>query len=279
MVQARKAQAWVVASIAAKGGILAVASKKQWQDLYGDANPFRLPQEIARRLRQCTEEARHNHQPRKSLDYVWIYVGEEHAHLNIGPDTPRQLTVDEWLTVVDEAAALGADSVFISLGCDLSESPEVLVMCRWAQHAHDMLVGLHVFRKPLSPKDLDQIAELDQDKLSIFADPTLMDAMQPARERGINLLPSKTENHRCPGETCEVPKRMPCIGACGEMYTCGLVLGEQQYRLGNVFDRELNEIMTDTALPHTVPRSHERDKRECHGCPPLMAERLKAMRG
>jgi len=62
------------------------------------------------------------------------------------------------------------------------------------------------------------------------------------------------------------------------MYTCGLVLGHDAYRLGNFFERKLETVMTDDSLPHVIPEGVSKAHHQCNGCPPLMVRRMQQER-
>ena len=87
-----------------EGYLVAVGSRKRWQRTYSDGNPFELPQSITKRIRTCAEDAAGAPQ---TVDYLWVYVGSAEGE----PKSGSRLQLEEWLSVIDEAAALGAECV------------------------------------------------------------------------------------------------------------------------------------------------------------------------
>ena len=258
-----------------EGYSIAVGSRKRWQRMYSDGNPFELPQSITKRIKSCAKEAAGAPQP---IDYLWVYVGPSAG--SVGEAEPEcRLQVEEWLSVIDEAAALGAHCIIISTGVSFSECPEIIDICDWAQTAHGMSVGIHVYGEPLSSDDVKRLAALDSGKMGLFVDNGLLESMVFAQELGIDVRPAKAQDGQVVEPTCTLPEVMPCVGPAGAMYTCGLVLGEERYSLGNVFDRKLGDIMSDEDLPHCVPEGYPKDKRQCDGCPPFMFKELRSRDG
>ena len=165
--------------------------------------------------------------------------------------------------------------VIISTCVSFAECPEVIDICEWAQTAHGMLVGIHVYGEALSKGDVERVASLDSGKTGLFVDNSLLESMAFAQDMGVDVRPAKAQDAKVVGPTCTLPETMPCVGPEGGMYTCGLVLGEEQYSLGNVFDRKLGDIMSDGDLPHCVPEGYPKDTRQCDGCPPFMFKELR----
>lgn len=249
-----------------------MCSKKRFEKAYGGGNPFGLARNISARIRACAKS--HGREHPEQLNYLWVHVSEDGSDGNGSETMPRPLTVEEWLSVIDEAAALGAKCLCISLKTTLTERPDVVRMCKWAQDPHDMLVGLHIADKPFTRDDLSLLMQLDPAKTCLFVEDSIRDAMGFVADMGYEMNCGQDLNPGSVPTTCTAPLKMPCIGSCGSMYTCGLVLGDEHYLLGSVFDRRLEDIMTDEHLPHAVPEGVPKNRRTCSGCPPLMAERV-----
>ncbi|MBN2308757.1 MAG: hypothetical protein JXR94_07295 [Candidatus Hydrogenedentes bacterium] len=248
-----------------------------WERVGTGEDPFGLPRDIAARLKDCvqSEDAPQD----LAIEFLWVYISEDGVGEGASrSDGRRPLVLDEWLAVIDEAAALGATTIIMSLGCRLSERPEVPAMMEWAQSTHGMSVGLHVYNQPMSQDEIRPLLGLDQALTCLFASRDILDDMRFAERMGIRLCEAECQEKPVVSPTCTFPEVMPCVGAYGGMYTCGLVLGDETYRLGNVFDRKLASIMADEKLPHIVPEGVPKLKRTCNGCPPLMARRLKGLR-
>ena len=228
-----------------------------------------LPEAIAAQVKECVNSF--GSENGKSVKYLWIYVTDDGRSDRKDTEKRETLTIDEWLSVIDEGSSLGARYLVIGLGAPLSRHPEVTEICRWAQAAHDMVVGLHLHKEPLTLPEIQQIKELDPARLRIFVDRDHMDAMRLAREMGLTLYEADSYESVTRGTSCTLPNDITCIGARGDLYTCGFVLGEQQYNLGHFFERRLDQIMADEALPHEVYHSADSPRRKCGGCPPRLA--------
>lgn len=246
-----------------------MGSRKRWQKLYEGENPFELPQVVSTALRNCACQKATDAD--EKVDFVWLYAAE---NPNEGNGSESVLGKDDWLGVVDEAAMLGAKSLVISLCCSLGDRRELIEVCEWAIETHNMCVALHFYRNRLSESDARLLGELDPKKLCILADRDVFEGMRFVEKLGLHLCSSEGSDGEAVERLCEWPCSMPCIGADGSMYTCGLVLGDEHYRLGNIMDRKLEAIMGDESLPHTIPQGQPRRTRKCNGCPPLMARRI-----
>jgi radical SAM protein with 4Fe4S-binding SPASM domain len=250
-----------------------VKAGKDQQESEAERGACALPAAIAAEVKACARAF--DSANGKSVKYLWIYVTDHSG--SPGKDEERRgaLTIDEWLSVIDEGASLGAECVVIGLGAPLAQHPEVAEICRWAQAAHEMMVGLHVHREPLTQAEIQQIKELDPAKTRVFVDKDHMDAMQLAQDMGLSLLEADGYEIGSHETSCTLPGEMTCIGAQGDLYTCGLVLGEKQYNLGHFFDRRLEQVMADGALPHEVSYETREPRKKCGGCPPRLAGLLR----
>ncbi len=61
------------------------------------------------------------------------------------------------------------------------------------------------------------------------------------------------------------------VNAAGELFTCGLVDGLDQYRMGDALRERLRDVMRDPCVPHSVDESIHRISSGCDGCPSLIA--------
>ncbi len=244
-------------------------SDKQTQT---DFNPLDLPNKITRKLKRCSEVQEKVNEER--IRYLWMHVCREEADSG-GQDT-ESLTLDEWLNIVDEAAALSAKSVIISAGSSLSGRPEVWTICQWAQETYNMLVAIYLYSGaiPLGENELESLAELDKTKLRVVADKSLVPALEPVRKLGVPLygvdtIRPKTEE-RSP---CDLPFTMTYVESHGNLYTCGLVMDEEHYWLGNACEKRLDAITKEDILPSPPPKRVMRDRQLCNTCP-RMIERI-----
>jgi radical SAM protein with 4Fe4S-binding SPASM domain len=246
-----------------------VASKKRWQQIYSDDNPFELLQLLSRGVKNAARDA--EGKPNR-IRYLWAYVTE--SGISSTPNAERQgLSTNEWLSLIDELAALGCEYIVLSCSVSPSKAPHVWEIVQWAQDAHQMNVAVHVYGEPLTQADATALASLDQDKLVVLADPHLLEACRFLEDRGIPVDSAAVQEGDTVEPECKLPEEMACVDAEGRLYTCGLVLGEEQYHMGNAFSRRLERAMDDESVPHRIPEGLPKVKRSCNGCPPLI-ERL-----
>jgi radical SAM protein with 4Fe4S-binding SPASM domain len=251
-----------------------VASRKHWDTIYDKANTFALPQNIAKEVRSIAS-ARRNGRNNEPLKYLWIYVSPVNSDFQEGRPSPEKgLDTDEWLSILDESAALGTECVIISTGEGLEQHPEVLTMCSWAQETHEMLVGLHIYEKPLTPSELEELKSLDQRLFALFVDSEILANMPLENEEDIRVYQADCDGREFMQENCTIPKNMTCIGPNGKMYACGYVYGNPQYAMGHCFDKELGAVIRDESIQRTIPRAEGAKRRRCNGCPPLMQRML-----
>lgn len=245
-------------------------SRKRWQTIYSQENPLALPQAIIREINQCYK----NHAPAVAgkLKYLWIHMPANDADTTPSLDS-KPLGEDEWLSVIDEAASVGVLSVIISVGGPLQFAPLLAPVAMWAQEAYGMTVGIHP-NAALERVDADVLLQLDLSKTRVFANSEHLESARFVEELGIPLYNADGLQSHSSTHACDLPESMTCIGPEGQMYTCGLVMGEERYSLGHVLERKLASVMTDKTLPHTVPAAVGVGTQRCNGCPPLMAQKL-----
>jgi len=228
-----------------------------------------LAKKVSRRLRQCSSDGDSGN--RNELIYLWAHVSGDGIGRSAGSPTPHHVpTLEEWLNVVDEAASLGATWFIVRLAGSLSAFPEIWTICQWAQDTHSMIVGLHIDVESLSEEDMAQVRQLDIEKTRLVVPRERVEKMLHIEEQGIKLW---VANPQADGETpnCQGPGRMLFVDGQGVLYTCGLVQGDDDYRLGNVFEDEFQRMLTDPALPHKICKPIWRVSSGCDGCPSLVA--------
>jgi hypothetical protein len=251
----------------------AVSSRKRWHKLYEGDNPFELPRTITDEIRACAKAYRD--EDGQGIEYLWIRLCEVGEHTEACKSAAGGgLDLEGWLSIIDEAASLGATAALVSFQPPIRTHRDLLDMCRWAQNTHDMMVGLHIRRRPLGEEELDLVSELDPAKTPFFADSDVIDAMRYLDASPFKLLPSEEEENIVSSGTCTLPQTVMCVSHCGTMFVCGLVICDGDFRLGHVFERKLGKVMGDDALPHEIPQGFSKANRECNGCPPLMLKRL-----
>lgn len=252
---------------------MTVSSKKRWQDLYAESNPFELPQAVSSRLKDCV--GKHVIARPASLKYVWLYMHEEDLFPNRGGARGnRMLGLEEWLNVVDESAALGADTLVISAGTSREKRAQLWDICRWAQDVYGMNVAIHIYRHLLADSEIRATRELDQQRTHLLIGPALSDQTMLLRASGVAFHPIRRQEKPALHPPCTLPKVMTCVGATGSLYTCGLVVGNEKYRLGHAGKDRLDHVMSDESLPHVIPEGSIRTNRGFDGCPPLVLRQL-----
>ncbi len=247
-----------------------MSSRKRWQNIYTDENPFALPQNVANALTRCCKG--HTGGGCEGVKYLWIHLpGNSETAMPVSE--AKALSPEEWMCVIDEAASVGVKSMVISVGSPLRQVPQLLQLCEWAQNTHDMIIGIHAY-VALEPTDIDVLRRLDAQKTRVFADGEHIESARFVESIGIPLHCADGLHDHEEQPHCDLPSTMACVGPEGTMYTCGLVLGQEQFSLGHIFNRPLSNIIKDTTLPHTIPAGASTNTHRCNGCPPLMAKKM-----
>lgn len=238
------------------------------------ADFFDLPRAVCRHVRACSKQHSGGGGVVPGVKYLWININAQcedtcpHKEM-----PPHSLAVDDWLNVVDEAASLGVTCVMICVGNSFSEHPEVWEISRWAQSTHGLNVGFHTYCRLLSDEDVAELGRLDPERTCLFVDKAALPLMQQYEERGVRLcVADVTEEDHCP--PCDEPNSMVFVGPEGVLYSCGMVLGNDTFRLGHVGEKPLHDVLEDEAVDRRVPAGTPRSHHGCHACPPLMFKRV-----
>jgi radical SAM protein with 4Fe4S-binding SPASM domain len=252
-------------------------SKFYWQRRHEQSGPFDLPRRISEGISACHKTIDDALGAAATVRYIWIHLtndGLRHGHT----PQPESPTLDDWLNIIDESAALGAQWVVIYVGASLGQAPVVWDLCKWSQEVHGLNVGLHLRCDCLSADDVERIARLDRERTFLVADGECMEALRVLQERGVQVCESDL-HLRETLTRCTKPADMCCVGPDGHLFSCGLVLGEAEFALGNVRDRALGEVISDASLPHAIEDASRFPTRGCEGCPPYIAEQVEHLRG
>jgi hypothetical protein len=252
-------------------------SKFYWKKRLGESAPFDLPRRISEGINTCRQNA--EGRTSDAVRYIWIHLTQDGLKHGARAETaPALMQLDDWLNIIDESAGLGAQWVVIYVGASLNQTPVVWELCQWAQQAHGLNVGLHLRCDCLTPEDIEQITGLDSKLTFLVADGECMGALRELQARGLSVC--KSDLHLREKFThCTKPADMACVGSDGHLFSCGLVLGETQYLLGNVHERPLGEVIGDAKLPHAIMDAAQYPTRGCEGCPPYIAEQAAQMQG
>jgi hypothetical protein len=240
-----------------------------------EGDMFELPRTIAAQLRKCVEAASEQVVPRRqAAKYLWIdLAGEGGSRTPHEPMGARKPALEEWLNIVDEAASVGVHWLVICGGTHLSAHPETWSICRWAQNAHGMDVGIHTHAQVLSASEMDHLARLGPGHTWLFVRSEHIAGMREAEARGVKVCASDVEEcDQAP--PCDLPLDMVYAGPQGVLYSCGLVLDDDRFCFGHISERPLDQVLNDTVTSRHVPAWVPYRKHACDACPPIMAKRM-----
>ncbi len=244
-------------------------SKTYWGKYQQNSDPFQLSKRVARRIAEVSSQ--------KTLDtplqFLWIYVNEHGAPSTDSSGTEHILNLEEWLNVVDEAAALGANSIIVHVGDSFNAWPDVWNLCQWAQETHNLQVGLHYTGDAPSDDEIQHVANLVPSLTRVFLGSEEGSVRSSFETAGIQVAAAEVckEDIDFP---CHAPEHIACVDTAGKLYSCGLVLGDQRYGLGTAQEKTLASILDDDELPHSVAAPAERTTGQCDGCPSRLFNRL-----
>jgi hypothetical protein len=240
-----------------------VTTRKRWSEVYADDNPLALPQAIKRELKACCKDGL-----KERIQFLWIIFGSETA------DQPP-LDSDHWLNVIDEAAAVGVQTLVITLESPLSEQGAVWKLCEWAIKTHDMLVGIHLREPTIDAGDIEQIVSFYPGNFCLFVHSSERESVDKVLGGRVRIIDADGLEDGAAQNRCTLPSKMTCVSGGGGLYTCGLVLGHDGFYLGDVNDVRIDHVIEDNKVPHYVPENTSQDSHRCDGCPPLLEERMR----
>lgn len=246
-------------------------TKRYWNKSDRGIDPFELPKRIAKGLEDCRENAVTVGEGSR-LRYLWIYVTQSGLRQDVDLlESHDALGLEDWLNVIDESASLGAEWMVVYVGASLSQVPYIWRMCEWAQDVHGLRVGLHLTSNCLSEDDIEQLTRLESDKTYLVVEKEHIASLRFLEGTGLhlcetNIQPSELAKH------CTKPEEIACVGTDGRLFSCGLVLGDERFEMGDARNRTLREVMADDSLPHDVPDMSAFPSDGCNACPPLLAQ-------
>ena len=247
--------------------------KRHSQWVSSDESPFELPRNIITAIRKCATSretgVRHDDELAK---YLWINM-EVRSQSSSPPSEAQALSLEDWLNVVDEAASLGVCCIVIGVGSSLKSLPYLWEICRWAQTAHGVNVGIHACNPDLSISTMESLNTLDKEKTWLFISKKNTETMQTLQAQGFRVCAAEVcrEDHEPP---CDMSENMVFVGPEGSLYSCGLVLGQEAFRLGHILEAPLEKILNDPAISRAIPGDAPYVEHACDACPPLMAKRI-----
>lgn len=238
-------------------------------DISGAENPFALPKDFKSKLKDCCRKHQDSLKPK--VTYLWICVSAKGIGEQAVTGNGARISLQDWLNIVDESASLGANWLVLTVTTNLSQHSEIWEICRWAQETHGMSVGLHLVKDDLNNDEIALIKGLDTSKVRLLVRRESLEKLKPLDEAGLVLWTANPQTEDGSRPHCQGPSKMIYVNGRGELYTCGLVDGLDQYRMGNVLERRLSQVIEDPALPHLVEEKIHRISPGCDGCPSLVA--------
>ncbi len=236
------------------------------------AQLYALPKRIQREVHNSCERNAKMASDDKFI-YLWVFVTEAGiARTENQPADTQQLTLEQWLNVIDEAASLGVNWFVVGVKSgNFTQNPEIWEMCRWAQDTYGIIVGLQTNAPGLLQEELEEIKKLNPELTRVMVSDSAKDKACELENLGFKLCVPNDNHHHEEDSLCTKPGNMVFVNAAGVIYTCGLVEGQDKYRLGTVLEDEMRKVLKDPDLPHTVPNDTIPNKKHgCDGCPPLM---------
>jgi len=236
---------------------------------YEKHNPFSLAQRLRSSLRCCCQQAQGASE--EKVRYLWLYV-ERRDPREVNAPEPRP-ELQDWLNVIDEAGAGGVRYLVVSSDNHLGNFPHIWEICDWAQSTHGMTVGLHTLATALSDEEIAGIKGLDSHKTRLLLSREGFEALKPLADEGIVVRLGEPEAQEI-GAPCDKPGHMVFVNSYGVLYTCGMVEGNENFRLGTIFEDTFRRILADPSLPHAVQDESLIVQHGCDGCPPLFVKSL-----
>lgn len=230
--------------------------------------------DIRGKLKACCGGSACAERAPKQVEYLWLHVGQHGiGRTGEAEGASARLHTEDWLNILDEAASLGAKWLVISVSTSLAGLPELVQICQWAQDAHEMGVAIHTTAAELSSEEIDVLRQLDVSRVRLFVCQGAYASMKALEAHGLRVCVADAEP--VAREGCGMPHNMLFVNGHGELYTCGMVEGQQEYHLGSIFQRRFDNVITDPALPHAIPADAPYHEHGCDGCPPLLSKALK----
>ncbi|HOV34003.1 MAG TPA: SPASM domain-containing protein [Candidatus Hydrogenedens sp.] len=231
---------------------------------------FGFPKTLLRKVKKCSKMA---NTASKDIEYLWIRISKEN-------DSTRKekkgciLNLDDWLNIIDEAVSAGASWLVLTIEVPLDQMQEIIEVCKWAQDTYKMKVGLFLCRETITENEVQILSCFKKNLTQIFVKKKAFEQFKKINEIGLFLgIADPQEYGNKPN--CEGASKLLYVDSEGSIYTCGLVAGKKNYKLGSIYDRKFHEIVKDPSLPHSVAEKIHKVDEGCDGCPSLLAKHLK----
>ncbi len=235
-------------------------------------NLFELPRTIRKEIHKCAAHSTGEGADEASIRFLWINIADRTTDSQ-SDISSGVLNADDWLNVIDEAASLGVCCIVICTGEALQDNPCLWTICHWAQQIHGLDVGIHARCAEIGPREIEELKRLDRSHTWLFVNSEVYEKWAALEHENIRVRIADVcaEDHEPP---CDMPDSLVFVAPDGNLYTCGLVIGNDQYRLGHIMERPLNSVIGDPSLPHFIPKSVPHRENGCAGCPPILAKRM-----
>lgn len=229
-----------------------------------------LPKQIRRGIRECTKTQAKAH---SDITYLWIHVSKAGIAQPADGAISKAPGLEHWLNVVDEAAAFGANWLVVTMDTSFTAYPDIWTVCQWAQETHDMEIGLHTNVDAPAGDEIEAISQLNPARTRVFVKRSALSAFAPFEAAGFRVSAADPQPYGHHPD-CRGAQRLVFVAPDGALYTCGLVEGNENYKLGNIFEDRFDQLLRDPSLPHAVAENIHRVSSGCDGCPSLIANFL-----
>jgi hypothetical protein len=238
-------------------------NKIYWNKSSRARDPFSTSRSIRSEITEAANRASTRFGGREGVEYLWIHLARKEC-----PDNPEQrpLELEAWLNIIDEAAAIGTSWAVIYVGGDLNAYPDVWELAQWAQETHEMRVAFHYTGATLSDEQIGALNKLDPSRTFLFVEQCHLDRFRATDSLRIGVVGATLPEH-ARGSNCTSPANIACVHTDGSMYCCGLVVGDEDYLMGDARSRPLVDVVHDEHLPHAVKGTEDYPIQGCDGCP------------
>lgn len=226
-----------------------------------------VPKSLLKRVRKCCFSI--NPEETKDVSYLWIRITRELLEKKENGHHKKP-TLEDWLCIVDECASEGIKWLVLTVEIPLNKLGDFLDVCKWAQNTYNMKVGIYLKRETIDDEEIGALNELNKNLTQIFVKKEKLNNFRKLISEGFFVGIANPQNY---GEKpkCEGAKKLVFCSSNGYIYTCGLVEGKKEYKLGDIYEKEVREIIEDPKLPHKVDEGIHFLSEKCDGCPSLIA--------
>ena len=238
-----------------------------------DGGAWALGRRVAQGLKQCA--CRSGELPTE-VRYVWVYWDKERhpaLHHTAAGGLP-DLTKDDWLGILDECAAMGAEEVTFSVGNSTSPHADLWDVCHWAQDILGLHVGLHFSGEHFDDAEIEGLRRLDPARTRLFVHDSCVEPLRAQLDAGMQVMRSDFTPSQDERPACTLPKNMVFVNAAGQLYSCAYVHGRRDYDIGNAFEKPLDKRLCESEDKRTVSSEVPYQAGGCDGCPPLIAQAI-----